>query len=196
MLHLTEDSNMFNQQPQKSGDNGANQQAKDGGTNQIAARDAYKDCTIIESTTVSQAKDTETIMSLITYISQNAELQDGDLDSAMPDPENKIFLRFATYCSEIKNEIVESFFYAKAQTDAEDVIGLDKITVGKITAYLKRESRRMLRENNNDPMRALDKLTDFFEEILKKEKDSFFERNAIRYYLIGEIPKCNVFPNE
>lgn len=186
---------MFDDQSQKSGDNGVSQQAKDGGTNLNAGRDAFNGCTIIGNA-VSQAKDTETIMSLITYISQNAVLQDGDLDSIMPDPDEKIFHRFADYCLEIKNEIVASTFYAVAQREAEEAIGIDKITVGKITAYLKRESRRMLRENGDDPMKALDKLTDYFEEILKAEKDSVFERNAIRYYLIGEIPKCNVFPNE
>jgi hypothetical protein len=151
--------------------------------------------TIINGNQMSQAQDTETIMALITHISSNAELKDGDLESIMPDPEEKIFNRFSEYCDEIKNEVIESAFYATAQKEAERVIGLDKISIGKITAYLKRESRRMLRENNGNPMTALDKLTDFFEEILKKKKDSHFERNAIRYYLIGEIPKCNIFPN-
>jgi len=154
----------------------------------------YKDCIFIGSQT-SQAKDTETIMALIIYISTNAELQDDNIESIMPDPDKKIFKRFSKYCDEIKSEIVDSAFYANAQKEAENVIGLDKISISKITAYLKRESRRMLRENNNNPMTALDKLTDFFEEILKKEKDNQFDRSAIRYYLIGEIPKCNVFPN-
>lgn len=163
--------------------------------NNSSGNKQYKGCTFVGDQ-VYQAKDTKTIMRLITHISLNAELEDGDLESVMPDPEQKIFTRFSEYCGEIKNEIVESSFYATAQKQAEEAIGIDKITVGKVTAYLKRESRRMLRENSNDPMRALDKLTDFFEEILKKEKDSLFERNAIRYYLIGEIPKCNVFPND
>ena len=154
----------------------------------------YMGC-IFNGAQTSQAKDTETIMALITYISTNTELKNEDLESIMPDPEEKIFKRFSEYCDVIKSEIVESAMYATAQKEAENAMGLDKITIGKITAYLKRESRRMLRENNNDPMRSLDKLTDYFEEILKQEKDSCFERNAIRYYLIGEIPKCNVFPN-
>lgn len=153
----------------------------------------YKNCNFIGDQS-SPAKDTETIMALIIYISTNTELKDGDLESLMPDPDKKLE-RFANYCEEIKNAIVDASFYATAQKEAENAIGLDKISIGKITAYLKYESRRMLRENDNDPMKALDKLTDFFEEILKKEKDSCFDRSAIRYYLIGEIPKCNVFPN-
>lgn len=184
---------MFTNQSQQSGTNGVNQQAQTGGFNQNTQQG---DIINRFGNIVSQGKDTETIMSLIAYISQNAELQNGDLNSIMPDPEEKIFRRFSNYCTEIKHEIVESSFYAIAQREAEEVMGLDAITIGKVTAYLKRESRRMLRENNNDPMCAIDKLTDFLEEILKSEKDSCFERNAIRYYLISEIPKCNVFPND
>lgn len=183
---------MFEYQSQNSGPNGLNQHANNWGINQNTNWDIHN----YFKNNVSQAKDAGTIMSLIIYISQNTELHEGDLDSVMPDSEAKIFRRFSAYCKEIKNEIIESSFYANAQRDAEQVIGLDKITIGKVTAYLKRESRRMLRENDNNPMQALDKLTDFFEEALKVQKDSIFDRNAIRYYLIGEIPKCNVFPND
>ncbi|NQU87741.1 MAG: hypothetical protein HQ541_18475 [Mariniphaga sp.] len=142
-----------------------------------------------------QPREVETIIDLIIYISNNTELQKGDLEDVMPDPEKKIYRRFTKYCKEINSEIVNSAMYAIAQKEAKKVVGLDKIRVGKITAYLKRESRRMLRENDNNPITALDKLTDHFADILKQgEKE--YDRNAIRYYLIGEIPKCNVFPNE
>jgi len=47
----------------------------------------------------------------------------------MPDPEEKIFNRFSKYCEEIKNEIIEASSYAIAQQSAEEVIGLDVITV-------------------------------------------------------------------
>jgi len=144
----------------------------------------------------SQWMDTKTIIAIISYISINAELHEWDLDSVMPDPEEKIFNRFSKYCEEIKNEIIEASSYAIAQQSAEEVIGLDVITVWKITAYLKRESRRKLRESSNDPMTALDSLTDYFEKILEKQDNSNFDRNAIRYYLIWEIIKCNVFPND
>lgn len=107
-------------------------------------------------------------------------MQEGDLDDVMPDPDEKIYHRFVNYCTEIKNEIVESAIYANAQKEAEQAVGLDKIKIGKIIAYLKRESRRMLRENNNNPMTALDKLTDYFENILKSIKDNHFDRNANR----------------
>lgn len=143
----------------------------------------------------TQSTEVETIMDLIEYISTNEELKEGDLDNVMPDPEKKIYQRFIEYCKEIESEIVAIVMYATAQKEAEQVVGLDGIKIGKITAYLKQRSRRMLRENNDNPMEALDKLTDYFENILKQNA-KHYDYNAIRYYLIGEIPKCNVFPND
>ena len=67
--------------------------------------------------------------------------------------------------------------------------------IGKIVGFLKQISLRFLSENDNNPMLALNKLTDYFETALK-QSTKHYDHNAIRYYLIAEIPRCNVFPNE
>ncbi|MFA6518605.1 MAG: hypothetical protein WCV93_03045 [Candidatus Shapirobacteria bacterium] len=145
-------------------------------------------------TSNTNPNEVETIMDLIYYISDNNELTKEGFKNSIPDPDKKLE-RFSDYCVQLKREIVDSWMYSTAQKEAESVIGLDKIMIGKIVGFLKQISLRFLSENGSDPMVALNKLTDYFEDALKKV-NKHYDHNAIRYYLIAEIPKCNVFPND
>lgn len=142
----------------------------------------------------TSSDEVETIMDLVCYIGDNTELLDNVDLNELPDPDKKLE-RFAEYCEEIKMEISNSAMYAVAQREAERAIGLDKISVGKKVIFLKSTSRRFLRENDNNPMVSLDKMTDYFDGELSKNGKKYCN-SAIRYYLISEIPKCNVFPNK
>jgi hypothetical protein len=143
----------------------------------------------------SQSNEVETIIDLIEYISENAELVEDSFNNVVPDPENKIYIRFAKFCKEIKSEIQDYAMYACSQKEAENSIGLSIIDVAKIRGFLKTKSRKFLRDSNQKPILALDQLTEYFEEQLKINNANY-DHNAIRYYLISEIPKCNVFPND
>ena len=142
----------------------------------------------------SNPNEVETIMDLICYISDNNELNPEGFKNTLPDPEKKLD-RFSEYCVQLEREIVNSWMYSTAQKEAENAVGLDKIMIGKIVGFLKQISLRFLSENDNNPMLALNKLTDYFETALK-QSTKHYDHNAIRYYLIAEIPRCNVFPNE
>lgn len=144
--------------------------------------------------TENASQQVKTIMDLICYISENVELTEEGFKNVVPDPDKKLE-RFSEYCEQIKKEISNSAMYATAQLEAINAIGLDKIMIGKIVIFLKYLSLRYLRENQNRPMIALDKMTDYFEDVLKKSK-KHYDQMAIRYYLISQIPKCNVFPND
>lgn len=145
--------------------------------------------------TNNEPEEVKTIIDLIGFITENAQLQESDLENRMPDPESKIYKRFQKYCKEIEVEIQECSMYSLAQKEAVNVVGLDSIRIGMITSYLRHLSRRKLRESDDDPMKALDSLTDYIEQKLK-DSGKNYHHNAIRYYLIAEIPKCNIFPNE
>lgn len=145
--------------------------------------------------TNNEPEEVRTVIDLITFITENAAIQEEDFESQMPDPEHKIYDRFQKFCKEIETEIQECRIYSLAQKQAQEVVGLDSIRIASIAGYLRRLSRRKLREANNDPMQALDSLTDYIGEKLK-ESGKNYHYNAIRYYLIAEIPKCNIFPNE
>jgi len=150
--------------------------------------------TIVEPQNLkSNPNEVETIMDLICYISDNNELTEEGFKNTLPDPDKKLE-RFRDYCSQLKREIMNSWMYSTAQKEAENAVGLDKIMIGKIVGFLEETSLRFLAENSNNPMEALNKLTDYLENALK-QTNKHYDHNAIRYYLIAEIPKCNVFPN-
>lgn len=61
--------------------------------------------------------------------------------------------------------------------------------------YLQDISIRYLDASNNDPMEALNALVNFFDDKLS-ENGKKYDRMAIKFYLINEMIKCSVFPNE
>ena len=61
--------------------------------------------------------------------------------------------------------------------------------------YLQDISIRHLDASNNDPMEALNALVNFFDDKLS-ENGKKYDRMAIKFYLINEMIKCSVFPNE
>ena len=56
-------------------------------------------------------------------------------------------------------------------------------------------SVQFLDKNENDPLKALNALVEYFQEKLSKNRKKY-DRSAIRFYLVNELIKCNVFPNE
>lgn len=152
---------------------------------------------INSDTNFNKPGEVETIMDLIDYISNNNELKESDFDNVIPDPDKKIYTRFKDYCKAIESEIQNYPFHVNALKAAEGSVGLDQIRVAKVRGYLKQMSRRFLRECGNDPIKALDKFTDYLEKtLMRSNKHNAYDHGAIRYYLISEIPKCNMFPNE
>jgi len=141
------------------------------------------------------ANEIETIMDLIEYLSDESNSVKLRKITSEPDPEKKIYKRFANHASFLKGEI-QSYIpmYAHKRQEAENSIGLDSIRTGLIRTYLRYKSDAFLRASKNNPTEALDKLTDFFVENLSKNKKKY-DNGAIRYYLIYQIIQCNVFPN-
>lgn len=141
------------------------------------------------------AKEVETIMDLIEYLSNHSEPTNQKTNDD-PDPERKIYKRFSDYSPFLISQI-EEFIpqYANARKEAIDKIGLDTIKAKRIAMYLKVKSDAVLLQNNGNPQLAVASLTDYFERNLS-EKGKTYDYNAIRYYLIQEIINCNVFPND
>ena len=61
--------------------------------------------------------------------------------------------------------------------------------------YLQDISIQYLDASKNDPINALNALVDFFADKLS-ENGKKYDRMAIKFYLISEMIKCSVFPNE
>lgn len=61
--------------------------------------------------------------------------------------------------------------------------------------YLQDISMHFLDETNDNPIKALNKLVDYFEDKLSVNGKKY-DRAAIKFYLINEMIKCRIFPNE
>lgn len=143
----------------------------------------------------SVANEVTTIMELIELLSVEGDAV-ASVKIGNPDPEHKIYKRFSDYTdfliTELKDYIPQ---YKCKKEEAEKVLGMDAAKTGKICRYLKTVSDDLLRKSKNNPQKALDSLVKMFEKKLSSSGNSY-DFGAIRYYLLDQIIKCNVFPNE
>lgn len=148
-------------------------------------------------TSITISKEVKTIMDLIEYLSmEENQIVESISPEMEPDPDKKINSRFSEHSKFLINEYKENaVFYANALKEAKSIIGFDNPRVKLIQLYLKRISNRFLMDNANNPRASLDKLGDYFENALSNNGKEFHAQ-AIRFYLIDELIKCNVFPNE
>jgi hypothetical protein len=61
--------------------------------------------------------------------------------------------------------------------------------------YLQDISIQKLDEASSNPVKALELLVDYFGEKLS-QCGKKYDKAAIKFYLVNELIKCNVFPNE
>ena len=64
-----------------------------------------------------------------------------------------------------------------------------------ISDFLKDESDIILTKENNNPKLALHSLVELFYGKLSSNGVTF-DKQAIKFYLLDELIKCNVFPNK
>lgn len=77
----------------------------------------------------------------------------------------------------------------------KETLGIDEAQEMVIMLYLQDISMQILKENKNDPIVALNKLVIYFEDKLSINGKKY-DRMAIKFYLVNEMIKCSVFPNE
>ena len=137
--------------------------------------------------------EVETIIALIEFISNNKRLiTNRDI---IVDPEYKINHRFKEFANNIKDQYMElRSVYGNALDEIEK--GTSDAAVDIVTrTYLQDESIRYLNQSGNDPIEALNNMTDFFADKLSMNGKKY-DKVAIRYYLLDKVIKCSVFPNE
>lgn len=145
--------------------------------------------------TRSEATEVETIMDLIEFITSNRLTEYKRLKTVV-DPEYKINNRFKKFANRLTGQYTELLgIYGTALVQIESIRGIDEGEEIIIRMYLQDLSIKYLEEAQDDPMEALNKLVNFFEMKLGK-KGKKYDKAAIKFYLINELIKCNVFPNE
>lgn len=137
-----------------------------------------------------------TIMALIEYFSKEEHIQETDKEEIPPNPKNKVYKRFSDYSDFLIQEYTTlATIYSHSLEAASRSVGIDRVRAVKISSFLRFTSDRFLRESDNNPKLALDKLSDFFEKEIAPSSQKL-DRTAIQFYLVHQLIQCNVFPNE
>ncbi|MEB2786560.1 SMEK domain-containing protein [Algoriphagus persicinus] len=141
----------------------------------------------------TECSEVETIMELINYLSLNKNRV--IIDKAVNvDPKNKIENRFSEHSDYLKKQYSE--LYAKYNgAFVEATSKIDGVEAEIISDFLKDESDIILTKENNNPKLALHSLVELFYNKLSSNGVKF-DKQAIKFYLLEELIKCNVFPNK
>lgn len=142
----------------------------------------------------TQATEIETIIDLIEFISKHKKVK--KTIEPVVDPEFKIYKRFREFADKLLNDYKELVtLYNNALIMVYETLGIDEAMDIIIMIFLQDISIQFLDETNNDPVLALNKLVTYFESELSVNGKKY-DRAAIKFYLINEMIKCRVFPNE
>lgn len=85
--------------------------------------------------------------------------------------------------------------YGEALEVVNDTLGIDEAQDIIIMFYLQDISVQYLDEAEDNPVIALNRLVAHFDEKLSVNGKKY-DRTAIKFYLVNEMIKCRVFPNE
>lgn len=142
----------------------------------------------------TQAGEVDTIIDLIEYISQHRKVNK-DRETTV-DPEYKIYKRFKNFADKLITEYTTLYtIYGEALNIVNETLGIDEAQDIIIMFYLQDISVQFLEEEHDNPISALNKLVTYFEEKLSINGKKY-DRSAIKFYLVNEMIKCRVFPNE
>ena len=142
----------------------------------------------------TQASEVDTIIDLIEYISKHRKVNKSR-ETAV-DPEYKIYKRFRKFADRLTREYTTLYtLYGEALNIVNETLGIDEAQDIIIMFYLQDISIQFLEEEHDNPIAALNKLVAYFEEKLSSNGKKY-DHSAIRFYLVNEMIKCRVFPNE
>jgi hypothetical protein len=153
-----------------------------------------KEIKFVSNSTV--AKEIITFTSLVSLLSDESQPAAGNGYLENPDPENKVFNRFSEHAEYLTNEYLNLYIeYGLVLKDVLEQADMGQARIRRLGLYLKAESDKILTDNNNNPQLALDALVERYEDLLRKA-GAHFDKTAIRFFLLDQLVRCNVFPNK
>lgn len=142
----------------------------------------------------TQASEIDTIIHLIEYISKHKEVKK-KIDVEI-DPDFKIYKRFKNFADKLVADYTSLYaLYGNSIEIVNDILGIDAAQDIIIMFYLQDISMHYLEDTNDDPVKALNMLVTYFEDKLSINGKKY-DQAAIKFYLVNEMIKCRVFPNE
>lgn len=141
------------------------------------------------------SQEMSTLIDLLQLIdSKDNEIFDLETE-AEPRPDYKIKERFSNYTDFLIDLYVElNSIYGVTLKRVKETLAFDTLKTRKISIFLKRLSDDFLTEANGNPRKALENLVQYFMRELNLSGFTPVE-NAIWFFLVDEIYRCNVFPN-
>ncbi|MDO8571706.1 MAG: SMEK domain-containing protein [bacterium] len=135
-----------------------------------------------------------TIAAVIGYLTSN-KIPTTETWTEEPDPEKKIEHRFSEHSDYLKKEIIELFpRYAEIRKQVDATLGIDSAATEHLRTFLRSKSNDLLTKADNNPGKALADLTSYLEEKISAS-GTIHDQLAIRYFVLDELIRCNVFPN-
>jgi len=139
-------------------------------------------------------KEVQTFLSLIAILSDDSHPGVGIGFIEKPDPDGKIYERFADHSEFLTSLYVDRYtIYGEILKIVRNQSDMGAVRIGKMGLYLKGYSDSVLTLNNGDPRAALQAMVDKFVLDLT-QLDIEYDRGAIEFFLIEELTRCNVFP--
>lgn len=142
----------------------------------------------------TESSEVDTIIALVEHITKNRDFK--KILDTFVDPEYKIYKRFREFTERIVKEYTTLFaLYGDALNIVNETLDIDEAQELITIMYLQDISIKYLDETNDNPIESLSRLVSYFEEKMSGNGKKY-DRAAIKFYLINEMIKCNVFPNE
>ena len=142
----------------------------------------------------TEASEVETIIDLIEYITKHRKL--GKKRESVVDPEYKIYKRFKEFTDSLISEYTTLYMlYGEAIDTVHHMLQIDEVQEIIMVLYLQDISIQYLDQYNNNPVEALNGLVAYLDNKLSSNGKRY-DRAAIKFYIVNEMIKCNVFPNE
>lgn len=142
------------------------------------------------------AKEIQTFMSLIGYLSDECQPSAGNGFLEAPDPNGKIHKRFADHSDFLTREYQNLYIeYGQVLTDVMQQSDIGHTRVRRLGLHLMTTSDSVLTSCNGDAKNALEALVEKYKSILSENKVEYDE-SAIKFFLVDQLIRCNVFPNK
>lgn len=142
--------------------------------------------------------ETSTLIKLIEVLSDEAQPMAGKgTFKQEPDPEGKIDNRFSNHATFLKLQYTTLYIeYGAVMSEVVKSADLGPTKIRRLGTFLMSLSDKVLGENNGDAKLAMDKLVEHYSSLLRQHSTSDIDNGAIRFFLIDQLIRCNVFPNK
>lgn len=144
----------------------------------------------------SLANEVLTILRLVELLSQGGSFpRSGKTFKDEPNPTDKVYRRFANEAAFLTDAYLKLYpHFGQLMADVRERSELAATRIELMQFHLQEESDTVLTECG-DPKLALQKLQDHYGGLLR-ERGIAHNTQAVRFFLVDQLTRCNVFPEE